>query len=69
MRQKIRDWLYKRFLPKVTYDEYKREVESLRKAYEAVKARNRELEAYIDGVHDCLRARPKVEIKNEVNKQ
>lgn len=69
MRQKIREWLYKRFLPKVTMDEYMRELAELRKAYAAVKARNRELEAYIDGVHDCLRARPKVEIKNEVNKQ
>ena len=68
MIRKIRDWLYKKFLPKVTYDEYMRELEQLRKAYDNVKARNRELEAYIDGVHDCLRARPKVEIKNEVNK-
>ena len=68
MIRKIRDWLYKKFLPKVTYDEYMRELEQLRKAYDHVKARNRELEAYIDGVHDCLRARPKVEIKNEVNK-
>lgn len=68
MRQKLRDWLYGRFLPKVTIDEYMRELEELRKAYNAVKARNRELEAYIDGVHACLRARPKVEIKNEVNK-
>jgi len=68
MRQRIRRWLYEHFLPKVTKDEYMREMDELRKAYEAVKARNRELEAYIDGVHDCLRARARVEIKNEVSK-
>ena len=68
MRQRIREWLYNRFLPKVTKDEYMRELSELRKAYEAVKARNRELEAYIDGVHTCLRSRARVEIKNEVSK-
>lgn len=62
------DWLYKKYLPYETRELYEREVASLRKQVDTLKGRNRELEAYIEGMTSALRAGRKIEINNEVNK-
>lgn len=66
--QKIRNWLYNRFLPWVTRQEYLAELERLKEANKALKQENRELRAYIEGVQDTVKRQIKLDIHNEVSK-
>ena len=68
MIRKFRTWLYNKYLPRVTKEEYLRERNQLIECNKALTQENRELKAYIEGVQDTLRSRARVEIKNEVNK-
>lgn len=63
MLNKFREWLYEKYLPEFTKEQYFREREKLQKAVEAQQARIVELEAYIDGVQDTLR-RTNIRITN-----
>ena len=66
--RKIRDWLYNKFLPWETKEIYQREVAMLRGTVDKQRAKINEMQAYIDGVHDVIRQRTRIEIKNEVSK-
>ena len=66
--KKIRDFLYKRFLPWETKELYLNELNALRSK---VEQQNRELEslrAYLDGINHALRSQRRIVIKNEVGK-
>ena len=66
--RRFRDWLYNKFLPWETKKIYQQEVDSLRKAFDAQQARINELEAYINGMHEALKQRVRININNEVGK-
>ena len=66
--RKLKDWLYNKFLPWETKQIYQREVELLREQVAKQAQTIERLQAYIDGVHDVIRQRMKIEIKNEVGK-
>lgn len=65
--RKIKDWLYKRFLPRVTLDMYMADLRDLEAAFKAEKAANELLEARIEGMEEVLRHGRKIYINNEVN--
>jgi|GEM_PF-1242471 len=64
MFKKFRKWLYGRFLPKVTKDQYLEEMEALNKAVRALKAENAELKAYIDGMQYAICRGHRITINN-----
>ncbi len=66
--KKIREWLYNNFLPKETKEIYLREREVLENHIAKQEQTIKELNAYINGVHDVIRQRIRIEINNEVGK-
>lgn len=67
MFEKIKDWLYNKYLPNETKDIYIAEVTKLREAVSMQKNKIAELNAYIDGMHSGMRHRTKIEINNRGN--
>ena len=66
MIRRFKEWLYKRFLPRVTLDMYMHDLEAARAAYKAQKAANELLKARLEGMEDVLRHGRKIYINNEV---
>ena len=68
MIERFKEWLYNNFLPKETKEIYLREREVYRGQIAKQAQTIRELNAYIDGVHDVIKQRMRIEINNEVSK-
>lgn len=66
--RKIHDWLFDKFLPWETKEEYIKTLNLLREKNDALEQENKKLQAYIDGVQYTMRHQRRVEIKNEVSK-
>ena len=65
--RRFKEWLYKRFLPRVTLDMYMKDLRDMEAAYKAQKAANELLKARIDGMEEVLRHGRKIYINNEVS--
>ena len=64
---KFRNWLY-RWLPAEIKTEYIEAYKKLEAANQKLQQENKELRAYIDGMHSALRSRVRVQINNEGTK-
>lgn len=61
---KLKQWFFYKYLPAYCKEELMEENENLRKKVQALKAENKELEAYISGMQRGLRAVKKIQIVN-----
>lgn len=66
--RKFHDWLFNKFLPWETKEEYIKTVNLLREKCDNLEQENKKLQAYIDGVQYVVRHQRRIEVKNEVSK-
>ena len=61
---KIKQWFFYKYLPAYCKEELMEENKELQEKVQALKAKNKELEAYISGMQRGLRAVKKIQIVN-----
>lgn len=66
--KRLREWLYRRFLPMVAKETLYKERDALAGQVRELEQENRRLQAYIDGMEAALRAGRRVVIRNEVSR-